>query len=216
MTHSRVRQFALFTLLLILFTTGCQSVVPTATLPTEATQSVSLPEASETASPDQTTEDVSATASPENAATAATFTPAPTLEDWREAPIMPEISDRVVEIYEEGQRQGRNPDSFSVIGDCQSIPYVFMGPFGRGAQEPDASESHLWNAINYFDSSFKRWSVTSRGGFYGCLYPECAPGRFRGMQARRNAAHLRIPAEQPSLRHYHAGNLAGPRHHRPL
>ena len=184
MTHSRVRQFALFTLLLILFTTGCQSVVPTAVSPTEATQSVSLPEASETASPDQTTEDVSVTASPENAATVATFTPAPTLEDWREAPIMPEISDRVVEIYEEGQRQGRNPDSFSVIGDCQSIPYVFMGPFGRGAQEPDASESHLWNAINYFDSSFKRWSVTSRGGFTAASIlnalqadsEECKPG----------------------------------------
>jgi hypothetical protein len=94
-----------------------------------------------------------------------TPTLAPTLADWRDAPIMPEISDRVAEIYAEGQRQGRDPASFSVIGDCQSIPYVFMGPYGRGAQEPDATDGYLWDAINYFNTSIKRWSVTARGGF---------------------------------------------------
>lgn len=93
-------------------------------------------------------------------------TPAATLADWRDAPISPDgISQRVLDIYQEGVRQGRNVQHFSVIGDCQSIPFVFMGPFGRGAQEPDASESHLWRAITAFDSSFKRWSVTARGGF---------------------------------------------------
>ncbi len=186
-THSRVRNIALFTLILILFTSGCQSLTPTAAPATETTPSASLPEADETTSPEsetQTTEDASATVSPENTTPEAMFTPAPTLEDWRDAPIVPEISDRVLEIYEEGQRQGRDPASFSVIGDCQSIPYVFMGPFGRGAQEPDASESYLWNAINYFDSSFKRWSVTSRGGFTAASIlnalqadsEECKPG----------------------------------------
>ncbi len=93
-------------------------------------------------------------------------TPAPTLGDWRDAPISPEsISDRVLEIYEKGQELGRDPHSFSVIGDCQSIPFVFMGPYGRGELEPDAAESQLWKAINWFDESFKRWAVTSRGGF---------------------------------------------------
>jgi hypothetical protein len=90
---------------------------------------------------------------------------APTLADWRDAPIMPEISERVAEIYAEGQRQGRDPASFSVIGDCQSIPYVFMGPYGRGAQEPGAGDEYLWDAINYFNDSIKRWAVTARGGF---------------------------------------------------
>jgi hypothetical protein len=93
-------------------------------------------------------------------------TPAPTLSDWRDAPISPEtISDRVIEIYETGQALGRDPHSFSVIGDCQSIPFVFMGPYGRGELEPDSAESQLWKAINWFDGSFKRWAVTSRGGF---------------------------------------------------
>jgi len=93
-------------------------------------------------------------------------TPAPTLSDWREAPISPEeVSQRVIEIYQDGQGQGRDPHNFSVIGDCQAIPFVFMGPYGRGDLEPDAAESQLWNVINYFEGSFKRWSVTARGGF---------------------------------------------------
>lgn len=93
-------------------------------------------------------------------------TPAPTLSDWRDAPISPEaISDRVLEIYQKGQQLGRDPHSFSVIGDCQSIPFVFMGPYGRGELEPGQAESQLWQAINAFDDSFKRWAVTARGGF---------------------------------------------------
>ena len=78
---------------------------------------------------------------------------------------MPEVSQHVLQIYQEGQAQGRNPHNFSVIGDCQSIPFVFIGPFGRGILEPDSAESYLWDAINQFKDSFIRWSVTSRGGF---------------------------------------------------
>ncbi len=93
-------------------------------------------------------------------------TPAPTLSDWRDAPISPEsISDRVLEIYQRGQALGRDPLGFSVIGDCQSIPYVFMGPYSRGELEPAPAESQLWKAINAFEPSFKRWAVTARGGF---------------------------------------------------
>ena len=78
---------------------------------------------------------------------------------------MPETSQRILQIYADGQAQGRNPHNFSVIGDCQSIPFVFMGPFGRGELEPDSVESFLWDAINQFKDSFNHWSVTSRGGF---------------------------------------------------
>ncbi len=112
-------------------------------------------------------------------------TPAPTLADWRDAPISPEeISQRVLDIYQDGQVQGRDPHSFSVIGDCQAIPFVFMGPYGRGDLEPDAAESQLWFAINNYDASFKRWSVTARGGFTAASLfnplqadpDECKPG----------------------------------------
>ncbi len=159
------RLFASMMLVILLFVAGCQNPAtetPTATLPqatsaeAHATQSTESPTA-------QTEEDVSPV-EPE-ALTTAEPTPAPTLADWRDAPIAPEISERVKEIYADGQAQGRDPTHFSVIGDCQSIPYVFMGPYGRGDLEPDASESYLWNAIEYSGTSFDRWSVTARGGF---------------------------------------------------
>lgn len=111
--------------------------------------------------------------SQENVQTATEQTPQPISSktsvaiemDWRDAPILPEIGPRVYKIYEDGQAQGRNPQSFSVIGDCQSIPYVFLGPIGMGILEPDSAESYLWDAIDYFEASFDHWSVTSRGGF---------------------------------------------------
>jgi hypothetical protein len=85
--------------------------------------------------------------------------------DWRDVPVMPEINKRVFEIYRNGQDQGRNPHNFSVIGDCQAIPYVFLGPFERGEQQPDSSEGYLWDAVRQFKGSFSRNGMAVRGGF---------------------------------------------------
>jgi hypothetical protein len=96
-------------------------------------------------------------------------TPYPTRDasgiDWQDVPIMPDISDRVFQIYAEGQKQGRSPNHFSVIGDCQSIPRYFLGTYYLGELVPDPAESYLWDALGYFESSYDHWSVTSRGGF---------------------------------------------------
>lgn len=78
---------------------------------------------------------------------------------------MPEVAQHILQIYQDGQAQGRNLHNFSVIGDCQSIPFVFMGPFGRGDLEPGSADNYLWDAIHQFKGSLLRWSVTSRGGF---------------------------------------------------
>jgi hypothetical protein len=85
--------------------------------------------------------------------------------DWRYFPVMPELGRRVFEIYRDGQSQGRDPHNFSVIGDCQAIPLVFLGPFERGEQQPDSSESYLWEAIRQFQGSFSRTGMAVRGGF---------------------------------------------------
>ncbi len=118
--------------------------------------------------------------------------------DWREAPIMPEMTERVLAIYRQGQEQGRDSTHFSVIGDCQSIPYVFLGPFGRGDQKPPENEAHLWKAIRYFRASFDRWSVTSRGGF-------TAASILNPMQADPNYCK---PGETPLTCEYRLHNPA--------
>ncbi len=179
-------------LIFLLITTGCQGNPTQATMeniditesiksPTEKKEGIIEPLAEVT----EITPEQPVTLEVEEASPTIQPTPAPTLSDWREAPISPEeISERVIEIYQEGQKQGRDPHAFSVIGDCQAIPFVFMGPYGRGDLKPTDAEGHLWKVINTFDSSFKRWSVTARGGFTAAsvLNPlqadpeECKPG----------------------------------------
>lgn len=184
---TRDRFIASLLLSSLLLITGCQSFsTELAAAPSSAPQTEETAEAPEALSTETQVAQTDPALSPTGTEPIATAepTPAPTLADWRNAPIVPEISARVVEIYAEGQAQGRDPASFSVIGDCQSIPYVFMGPFSRGELEPDASENYLWDAIHYFDASFKRWSVTARGGFTAASIlnalqadpNECKPG----------------------------------------
>lgn len=96
---------------------------------------------------------------------AASPTLTPLSGDWRDAPIMPEISQHVIQIYQQGQAQGRDPHSFSVIGDCQAVPVVFMGPYELGTFTPPSDEGYLWDIIDYFKGSFARWGMAVRGGF---------------------------------------------------
>ena len=110
--------------------------------------------------PDQT-----ATSQPVETPNQVTETPVSQAIDWQNIPIIPEVSQHVIQIFKEGQAQGRDPHSFSVIGDCQAINFVFMGPIGRGELQPSSAESYLYNAINQFKDSFNRESVSARGGF---------------------------------------------------
>ncbi len=52
-----------------------------------------------------------------------------TSQGWGQAPIIPTVSDRAREIYQTGLLMGNDPRHYSVAGDCQSIPEVFMGVF---------------------------------------------------------------------------------------
>ena len=91
--------------------------------------------------------------------------PVPDDFDWRFLPVVPEISDNTLAIYQNGILQGRDPTNFSVVGDCQAIPFVFMGPIGRKEVLPPNHEQYLWDTINLFDDSFLHESISVRGGF---------------------------------------------------
>jgi len=104
--------------------------------------------------------------------------------DWKNLPIIPEMSDNILKIFQNGVEQGRDPQKFSVIGDCQGIPFVFMGPIGRRELQPRNHEQYLWDAIYHFDDSFLHESVSVRGGFTAASIfnpmqadpRECTPG----------------------------------------
>ena len=128
--------------LLILLLTACQPAFLVAPLPT----AISLPSqppqpiltASATLQPSPT---VTLTETPLPSLTlepSATFTPSLTPlpvasgldpADWQHWPVIPIVPERARQIYLIGQGLGNDPHAFSVFGDCQSEPKVFMGVY---------------------------------------------------------------------------------------
>lgn len=97
-----------------------------------------------------------------------TPTPRPTLkpDEWKDLPVIPEVSDKVLSIYQRGLELGNNPQAFSKIGDCGSTPAWFLGDFDRGPRYYRLGEYQaLQRVIDEFHGSFDRTSLAARSGF---------------------------------------------------
>jgi len=93
--------------------------------------------------------------------------PTPTLaeEAWKSMPIVPQVSERMVEVYKAGLAAGRDPSHFSKIGDCQNITTYFLADFDH----PDnyslgATYASLQPIIDHFSGSWSRESLAVKGG----------------------------------------------------
>jgi len=96
----------------------------------------------------------------------ATSTPTLGPDGWKKLPVIPLVSDRVVEIYLHGQELGNNPHAFSKIGDCGSTPAWFLGDFDRGPTYYNLGKyQSLVGVIQQFQGSFDRTSLAARSGF---------------------------------------------------
>jgi hypothetical protein len=85
---------------------------------------------------------------------------------WQKLPVIPQVSDHVLEIYQRGQELGNNPKAFSKIGDCGSTPAWFLGDFDRGPSFYRLGPYQSLNAvIQQFHGSFDRTSLAARAGF---------------------------------------------------
>jgi hypothetical protein len=94
--------------------------------------------------------------------------PEPTLkpDEWKELPVIPEISETVVDIYQRGLDSGNNPNAFSKVGDCGTTPAWFLGDFDRGPKYYDLGEyQHLEEVIEVYEGSFGRTSLAARSGY---------------------------------------------------
>lgn len=88
------------------------------------------------------------------------------LKDWKELPVIPDVSDKILEIYQTGLDVGNNPKAFSKIGDCGSTPAWFLGDFDRGPEFYDLGEyTELSGVIQEFQGSYSRTSLAARSGF---------------------------------------------------
>lgn len=97
-----------------------------------------------------------------------TSTPTPDLrrryEIWQSWPVYPELSPEMLAAYQRGQKSGRDPHAFSVIGDCQSSPTYFLNLYDQGLYSLPQDEEHLQETIDWYAGSFSHRSITVANG----------------------------------------------------
>lgn len=131
---------------------------PTEAPPAETRTNTSIPEMAP-----------SATSEPTPAPTSEPIPePTPTMgpDDWQELPVLPVVSERVIEIYQRGQELGNNAGAYSKVGDCGATPAWFLGDFDGKAKHYSLGEyNELQGVIDSFRGSHKRTSLAAKSGF---------------------------------------------------
>ena len=93
------------------------------------------------------------------------FTATPLPDSWKDYPVIPNVSQHAIEIYQRGIEMGNDPHSFSKIGDCQNITTYFLAAL----EDPDLHSlgeeyGYLQDTIDYFYGSYSRESLAVDGG----------------------------------------------------
>lgn len=88
-----------------------------------------------------------------------------TSQGWGQAPIIPQPGSRAKEIYQRGLLLGNDPHHFSVAGDCQSVPEVFLGIFEGDRYRLSDADLPLEETIAQFKGQFGRDGLAVRQGF---------------------------------------------------
>jgi hypothetical protein len=85
-------------------------------------------------------------------------------EDWKQWPVIPQVPAYARTLYRQGLAQGTDPQAFSILGDCQSLPETFMGVYETDPARVDSLPSDLQAVVSNFNGSFDRESPTIKGG----------------------------------------------------
>lgn len=86
-------------------------------------------------------------------------------ERWKEWPVLSTtVSDELRQVYRQGLARGNNPHAFSILGDCQSQPEVFMGIYDSDPDFVKQLQQHLQETVKQFSGSFDRYSPTVKDG----------------------------------------------------
>ena len=202
-----MRKVIFTSLLVIVMATACSGAI-SPTPEAIPTQGVSLAPAS---SPTMTTASGSLPSSTWtdilSAMPAVTPTPTPlpdelalNPDEWKSWPVQPILTRRIAEIYERGQELGNNPQAFSIFGDCQSKPEVFMGVYETDLDVVAELPSQLQETVANFTGSFNRESPTIKDAttVAGLLNPLWHEGKYTcAMDETPVKCELRI--HQPSF-----------------
>ncbi|MCU0487798.1 MAG: SGNH/GDSL hydrolase family protein [Anaerolineales bacterium] len=174
-----MKNLTLFLLILIFCLTACGGNEPAVLVSSTSQPAVGEPATATRAIASPTQADLSPT---EPEPTVVPFEPSPALpalpaptatlqptlgpEDWKNLPVIPEISTTAIQIYQYGVTLGNNPHAFSKIGDCGSTPAWFLGDFDRGPKYYTLGQyTDLEPVIEVFQGSYSRTSLAAKSGF---------------------------------------------------
>ncbi|MBI9050461.1 MAG: hypothetical protein JEZ00_13655 [Anaerolineaceae bacterium] len=79
---------------------------------------------------------------------------------WSSWPHVPEFNPYLRAVHQRGLENGYIANRYSVLGDCQSLPGVFMGMYETIEVSFSEEESHLYETIDYYAGSFTHESLT--------------------------------------------------------
>lgn len=82
---------------------------------------------------------------------------------WDSWPIVPAVTARVEEIYRAGLQMGVQPETFTVVGDCQSHAEQFMGVYATTTYDLGSAQ-YLQETIDAFTESITHESLAVRNG----------------------------------------------------
>ena len=87
------------------------------------------------------------------------------LEQWKDWPVIPNhISPDLKRIYHQGIKDGNNPKAFSILGDCHSLPEVFLGIYDINPAFVNTQNPSIQKTVLHFRGSFNRYSPTVKIG----------------------------------------------------
>lgn len=86
-------------------------------------------------------------------------------ERWQEWPVVPTVSQHMIDIYQQGLAQGNTGTHFSKIGDCQNVVSFFLSTFDTpGDYSLGEQYAYLQNTVGHFSGSWSRTSLAVRPG----------------------------------------------------
>jgi hypothetical protein len=100
-----------------------------------------------------------------------TDTPSPTADvrpdpgSWTSWKTIPTVSAVTYDIFHHGQELGNDMHSFTRIGDCQSVPAVFLGIYDTDRYWFGDKWKYLQRTVDQFAGTWERENVTARDGF---------------------------------------------------
>jgi len=89
------------------------------------------------------------------------FTP----DTWMIAPVVPQVTDTALEIYQRGLELGNHHDRFSKVGDCQNVSSHFLSIFDDPSEYALGEFDGLQSTIDHFAESWAREGEAVDNGF---------------------------------------------------